>query len=48
MIPKDDETNEITQSFTFVYGMLQTIIYKPIQEVTIGNKITLLKSKTTC
>lgn len=41
MIPKDEETNETTQSYNSVEGMLQTRMCKPIQEVTIGNQMTL-------
>lgn len=41
MIPKDEETNETTQSYNSVQGMLQTRMYKPIQELAIGNQMTL-------
>lgn len=40
MIPKDEETNQTTQRYNGP-GILETMMHKPIQEVAIGNQMTL-------
>lgn len=47
MIPKGDETYETTQLELCPWNAANQG-YTPVWEVTIGNKMTLLKSKTTC